>query len=196
MNVKKIAALLLSALLALAAAIPAAAEYDPEVNYMERMISAAVSGDVAAGAAAEKSRNEKIDAVCPEIAKISYTDLCLLAKIIYAEAGSEWLPDEWKFCVGEVVMNRVASPEFPDTVAAVLAQPGQYYGPHSRYFQSIRPDARHLAIAARLLGGERHMVPSVVFQANFPQGGGTYLRLTDRVLGNTYLCFSSRPALY
>ena len=44
---------------------------------------------------------------------------------------------------GGARMNRVASPEFPDTVAAVLAQPGQYYGPHSRYFQSIRPDARH-----------------------------------------------------
>ena len=40
------------------------------------------------------------------------------------------------------------------------------------------------------------MTPAVVFQANFPQGSGTYLKFTDSVLGSTYLCLSSRPGLY
>lgn len=39
----------------------------------------------------------------------SESDLMLLAKVIYAEAGSDFLSDEWKMCVGEVVLNRVAS---------------------------------------------------------------------------------------
>jgi hypothetical protein len=196
MNMKKFVSLLLSAALALTLSIAALADFQPETDYMERMLSAASAGDTAGGLAAEKSRNEKIDAICPEYKKISYSDLFLLAKIIYAEAGSGWLPEEWKFCVGEVVMNRVASPEFPDTVEEVLMQPGQYYGRGSRYFASLRPDRQHLLIALRLLEGERHMTPAVVFQANFPQGSGTYLKFTDSVLGSTYLCLSSRPGLY
>ena len=40
------------------------------------------------------------------------------------------------------------------------------------------------------------MSPAVVFQANFPQGSGTYLHLRDKILGSTYLCLSSHPKLY
>jgi spore germination cell wall hydrolase CwlJ-like protein len=172
------------------------AQFDPDADYMELMISAAASGDTAAGNAAEAERNAKIDALGLEYPKIAFGDLWLLSKIIYAEAGCEWLSDEWKFCVGEVVMNRVASPEFPDTIAEVLYQPGQYYGRGSRYFASLVPGVREVRAASRLLAGERHMKPSVVFQANFVQGGGTYLRFSDKILGSTYLCISSRPELY
>ena len=42
------------------------------------------------------------------------------------EAGSAWLSMEWKMAVGEVLLNRVASPEFPDTLAGCAFQPGQY----------------------------------------------------------------------
>ena len=57
---------------------------------------------------------------------IAYDDLVLLAQVIHTEAGSAWLPDEWRLAVGEVVLNRVASPEFPDTLEEVVFQPGQY----------------------------------------------------------------------
>jgi hypothetical protein len=95
-----------------------------------------------------------------------------------------------------VVLNRVASPEFPNTIREVLEQPGQYYGKNSSYFSGIRPDRHCAELALRLLEGERHMQPSVVFQANFRQGSGTYLALCDSQLGWTYFCYSLRRELY
>lgn len=170
--------------------------YEAEVDYTELMIDAAVTGDYEKGYAAELARNEKIDGLGLTYQKYSFSDLMLLSKIIYAEAGSEWLSDEWKMCVGEVVMNRVASPEFPNSIEAVLTQPGQYYGSGSTYFNRIIPSARCTQAAVRLLSGERLMDSTVVFQANFRQGSGTCLSFYDNYLGWTYFCYSNRPDLY
>lgn len=51
-------------------------------------------------------------------------DRKLLANIIYCEAGGE--PYEGKLAVGAVVINRVLSNKFPDTVAGVVYQKGQF----------------------------------------------------------------------
>lgn len=48
----------------------------------------------------------------------------LLATIIYCEAGNQ--PYDGKVAVGSVVMNRIASRRFPDTVESVLYQRGQF----------------------------------------------------------------------
>ena len=176
-----------------------AASFDPEVNYMSIMISAAARGDLAAGLQAEQLRNQKIQELGleGEFTQISYWELNLLSKIIYAEAGSDWLSDEWKMSVGEVVLNRVNSPEFPNTIEDVLDQPGQYYGRGSSYFARLLPSERCVVLAMRLLEGERHLMnPAVVFQANFTQGSGVHLAYYDSYLGWTYFCYSSRPALY
>jgi len=193
---KKLISLLL-ALALCAGLIPAArAQTAAPDDGMDAMIAAAATGDLEAGALAEAERNARIDAEGLPLVKVRFAELCLLARLIYAEAGSSWLSDEWKFCVGEVVMNRVASPEFPDTLEEVIYQPGQYYGRRSRYFASLVPGETEIRAASRLLQGERHMSPAVVFQANFPQGSGTYLHLRDKILGSTYLCLSSHPKLY
>ncbi len=126
----------------------------------------------------------------------SESDLMLLAKVIYAEAGSDFLSDEWKMCVGEVVLNRVASPEFPNTITDVVYQPGQYHGARSGYIASLIPSERCINVAKRLLNGERIMEPSVVFQANFKQGSGVYKALYDGRLGWTYFCYSTNMRLY
>ena len=126
-----------------------------------------------------------------------FEELLLLSRIMYAEAGSVWLSDEWKMCVGEVVLNRVASPEFPDTIREVLEQPGQYYGKNCRYFDTLQPSELCVRLALRLLLGERVMdEPSVVFQANFRQGGGVFAEYRDAALGSTYFCYSIHPELY
>lgn len=126
----------------------------------------------------------------------SDSDLMLLAKVIYAEAGSNFLSDEWKMCVGEVVLNRVASPEFPNTIYDVVYQQGQYQGARSGYIASLTPSERCIDIARRLLNGERLMEPAVVFQANFKQGSGVCKALYDSHLGWTYFCYSSNMSLY
>lgn len=121
----------------------------------------------------------------------------LLSKIITAEAGSYWLSTEWKMMVGEVLLNRVASVEFPNTIEECIYQDGQYYSRNDKDFADLLPYEDCVMIAIRLLSGERIINDgSVVFQANFPQGSGTYLKLYDKKLGYTYLCYSSYPELY
>ncbi len=81
------------------------AAYDPDVDYTSIMIEAATEGDYEKGYDAQDARDEKIELLGLEYEKFSFDDLMLLSKIIYAEAGCEWLSDEWKMCVGEVVLN-------------------------------------------------------------------------------------------
>lgn len=51
----------------------------------------------------------------------SSSDLYLLAKCVYAEARGE--PYEGKVAVAAVILNRVKSSEFPNTIAGVIYQP-------------------------------------------------------------------------
>lgn len=188
------AALLLTALL-LSGGV--SAEYDPDVNYMELMVTAALAGDADAGRQAQLRRDEKIDSAGLGYGSIDFDDMFLLAKIIEAEAGSDWLSDEWRMCVGEVVLNRVSSPEFPDTIEEVLFQRGQYYSRDSAFFSTLLPTERSVNAALRLLEGERVLgEESVVFQSNFILGSGIYLQLEDEKLGSTYLCYSYYPEIY
>lgn len=174
----------------------AEALYDPNVDYSKEMINACITGNWDEGIKAQNARDEKISALGLDEKSYSFEDLMLLSKIIYAEAGSEWLSDEWKMSVGEVVLNRVASPEFPNTIKEVIEQPGQYYGANSRYFNTLLPTERCVQCAIRLLNGERLLEPSVVYQANFTQGGGTHVAYYDKYLGWTYFCYSTNMQLY
>ena len=166
------------------------------VDYSEIMIISAINGDVVTGTQAEQDRNAKIDEQGLSYPKIKFNDLFLVSKIMTAEAGSYWLSDEWKMAVGEVLLNRVASPEFPNTVEECIYQPGQYYSKSSSYFKKLLPWERETRLAWRLLEGERYLEPSVVFQANFTQGGGTFKKFYDKNLGWTYFCYSTKPELY
>lgn len=194
---KRVLLCLLCAALALGCVLPAAADYDPDTDYMAEMLDAAVAGDVQRGLAAQEKRDEKIAGLGLAYVSVDFEELYLLSKIIYAEAGSYWLSTEWKMCVGEVVLNRVDSPEFPDTVREVLEQPGQYYGKENPYFERLLPSMDCVLAAKRLLEGERVMnEPAVVFQSNFRQGSGVFWELKDQALGSTYLCYSSHRELY
>ena len=194
---KKIASTLFALALLLALSRPAVADYDPQADYLSIMLRAAAVGDTEAGRAAAMCRNEKIDDENTGEVKIDFDELFLLAKIIYAEAGSPQLGLEWKMCVGEVVLNRVASPEFPDSIYDVIYEPGQYHGVDSfEFIYSLTPSSECVEAALRLLEGERLLAPWVVFQANFKQGGGVYAEYYDSELGYTYFCSSSQPELY
>ena len=48
----------------------------------------------------------------------------LLARAINGEARGE--PYEGQVAVGAVILNRVASPKFPNTIAGVIYQPGAF----------------------------------------------------------------------
>ncbi len=163
--------------------------------YLDEMYAAALAGDVSAGRTAEENRNHVIAVTGSKSQCFSFDDLYLLSRFIFAEAGSDWLSDDFRMKTGEVVMNRVASPEFPDTLSGVLYQKGQYSAVTASGFEYIVPTEECVNAAFRLLQGERQMVPSVVYQANYIQGDVFYM-YTDRRLGSTFFCVSENIELY
>ena len=66
------------------------------------------------------------NSVWRDISEVSFAegDRKLLANLIYCEAGGE--PYEGKVAVGSVVINRVLSSQFPDTVVGVIYQSRQF----------------------------------------------------------------------
>ena len=77
-------------------------------------------------------------------------DLDLLSRLIYAESGNQ--PLEGKIAVGNVVLNRVASPLFPNTVADVIYQPNQF-SPAGSGHLSRTPNAESVVAAKLCLEG-------------------------------------------
>ena len=163
--------------------------------YLTEMYNAAIAGDTEAGRAAECSRNAVMDGEGSSEVRISFDDLYLLARLIQSEAGCDWLTDDFRMCVGEVVMNRVASPEYPDSIREVIYQKGQYSAVCGADFETLIPSEACVSVALRLLQGERKMVESVVFQSNTLQGE-LFTVYTDRRLGSTYFCVSPNQELY
>jgi N-acetylmuramoyl-L-alanine amidase len=74
-------------------------------------------------------------------------DIMLLAKLINSEALGE--PYQGKLAVGNVVMNRVKSREFPNSITEVVYQKGQFDGVGTKYFNDYpHPDSIKAAIEA------------------------------------------------
>ena len=111
--------------------------------------------------------------------KYTEYDFELLARVIEAEAGGE--SDYHKLCVGTVVMNRVASDKYPDTIEGVIYQPGQYQCVTNSHINKEPSESSYKA-AEHILDGRRMFRNSVVYQAEFIQG-----KVVEKV-GNTYFC--------
>ncbi len=101
---------------------------------------------------------------------IAQNDLDILAKVIWKESGG--CPWEHQCAVGCVVINRVHDERFPDTVAGVVGQPGQYSTAYLSDFEGI--PAECYDAAAAVLSGQYTIPPEVVWQANIPQGNGIW----------------------
>lgn len=110
-----------------------------------------------------------------------YTDeeLELLACVIYCEAGSDSIANETRRMVGEVVLNRVASEQYPDTIKEVLTQKGQYGRFYwtgvvwpSRACKSVEAHAveRAYECAAACFTEDRLLPTDTIYQAGFVQG--------------------------
>ena len=98
--------------------------------------------------------------------------------------------------MGEVALNRVASPEFPDTLEEVVYQYGQYVGADTPAFRDeLQPDPACTDAALRLLLGERILQPQVVFSGHAVQGK-VHSVFRDMHYGSFYFCESNYPELY
>ena len=108
-------------------------------------------------------------------------DLYILSHVICGEA--EGCYRDMKLSVGSVVLNRVSDKRFPDTIAEVVFQQGQYACTwDGNYYREPSQDT--INIAAELLEKGPAIDESVVWQAEFPQGYGIY-----DVIGNMYFCY-------
>ena len=91
--------------------------------------------------------------VLPGLGLTEGDDTIQLARTIYTLGRDESY--ETKLMIGTVVMNRVESPWFPDTVREVLNQPHQFA--HGSVF-----DEESLAAAREVMMGRRTLPASVV----------------------------------
>ena len=111
------------------------------------------------------------------------SDLEMMAIVIYREAGGDAYSNKTRIMVGNVVMNRVRSSQFPNTIRGVLTQRGQYAGmsrgvtwpsmASNRWEkEAVR---RAWACARRVQAGENYLPANVVYQSDYRNlGHGTY----------------------
>lgn len=115
--------------------------------------------------------------------KHSYTqdDLNVLTRIIHGEAsGQSW---NFQVAVGSVVLNRVKSKKFPNTIRGVVFQKGQYAATWDGNYNKT-PSEQSKRVAKYLLENGSQLPSYVIFQAEFKQGKGVYKKM-----GNTYFCY-------
>mgnify|MGYP002623065682 CR=1 FL=1 len=119
--------------------------------------------------------------------KYTQDELYCLSHIINAEAGDSNCSHEHRIAVGSVVLNRVASDEFPDTIYDVVFQPGQY-SPTWNGAYDKEPSEDSVEVAKMLLEEGSQIPEDCVFQAEFAQGSGVY-ETFETVYGTTYICY-------
>ncbi len=89
--------------------------------------------------------------VFPGLGLTEGDDTIQLARTLYTLGRDESF--ETKLMIGSVIMNRVESPWFPDTVKEVIGQPHQF--PHgTRYDEESLQAAREIMMGHRTLPGD------------------------------------------
>ncbi len=117
--------------------------------------------------------------------EVSENDILNLARIIQAENGGHE-DDEALLLTGVVVLKRVKSKNYPDTIMGVVSQKGQYSTYADGKFWN-EPSKRSMRIAKNILKtniAERYP-DNLVFQAEFMQGRAVYKKL-----GHEYFCLA------
>lgn len=116
----------------------------------------------------------------------SKDDLYRMSHLIYGEAGN--CSREMMEAVGSVVLNRVSDDRFPDTLADVIFQPGQYACTWDGNYD-LTPSEEAVEVARFLLEEGSQLDSSVVWQAEFVQGEGIYKTVTSPWGSIMYFCY-------
>ena len=116
----------------------------------------------------------------------SYTeeDLWYLSHVIQAESG--YCERAMQEGVGSVVINRKNSELFPNTIPEVIQQPGQYST--LGWLSQQVPTEQVIEVSIDLLENGSKFPENVLYQANFPQGSGTYKTLSTSY-STMYFCY-------
>lgn len=139
--------------------------------------------------------SETISYIEPVVETPAYTheELEIMAIIIYQEHGGNASSDETRIKIGNVVMNRVASDAFPDTIKEVALQSGQWgtlsiteikWADRASQPEEAEAVQRAYDCAKRVLEGETLLPENVIWAAEFKQGKGT-----SEYVDGTYFCY-------
>ena len=118
-----------------------------------------------------KSKN--LSEIPIEIKSYTEDELYVMAHVLAGEAQS--CNDNEQRYVGSVVLNRVAHPEFPNTIRGVVFQSGQYACTYDGNFYR-EPTASNWANAKWLLENGSVFPANVIWQSGGRQGKGVYLK--------------------
>ena len=143
----------------------------PAPDYRSLMIGAALRADAEEGGEIARKREVWREESGSSEPGIDFDELLLLARYLTLRAGDARLTEEQRLCTGEVLLNRVASPEFPDTLEAVLDGEGEL---------PDRPERRCAETAWELLSGRRLLDSRVVYRAEGRPQGPVYATFCDR----------------
>lgn len=160
----------------------------------------------------DEKKSEYFEVDEEKISKYSEEDIRMLAGLIEAEAGI--VSETTRKRVGCVILNRVDSEYFPNTIREVISQPGQY----ETYIKGMIPESpkeENLLIAEELLNAYNNewrvycrsllISEKVVYQANssIDQSGYSYTTLDEygvvgdyeyhMVYGESILDYSDAP---
>lgn len=114
----------------------------------------------------------------------SEEDLKLLAGIIENEANYKSCKNSHQRAVGSVVLNRVKSDYFPDTIKEVIFQEGQYAIDKYRF---NHPSKRAYKNAKYVLEHGSTLPDNCIFQSEFKQGDFVYCIFKIEI-STTYIC--------
>ena len=120
--------------------------------------------------------------------EVDEEELDLLAHLIFAEAGSDYLSDTMQQYVGSVVLNRIKSSYYPDNMHDVIYQKGQYSCTWNGMIDYEYND-RAYECAKFLLENGSQLPENVIFQAEFKQGDGVYEALPINSKRTMYFCY-------
>lgn len=115
--------------------------------------------------------------------------LDILAKVVKNEADPQWCEWEHSVAVAVVVLNRVASPYFPNTVKEVVAAPGQYLPSYTCGFENTPRLCYDVAKAA--LDGDHDVPADCYWQDTSIQGTSIWKAFTVDTgwfRSTTYIC--------
>ena len=133
----------------------------------------------------EESIEEWLEEVLKEEYKVNSEELEMLSCLIYREGGADAVCDECRYRIADVVLNRIDSDEFPDTMYEVLTQKRQYGTMHYDGItwpeRADKPEEAHAVeraynIAEDVLSGNHSELygDGYIWQAEFEQGSSGF----------------------
>ena len=146
--------------------------------------------DTDAGRLTARARDTYLDERGSAEPRIDFDELLLLARCLTLRAGDARLSDEQRLCTGEVLLNRVSSPDFPDTLEEVLAQEDAFPAALRDALPDAVPSARCAELAWELLSGRRLLDSRACYQCEGRPLGPVCATFCDRYWRVTYFCLS------